>query len=96
MQLVARRAGDAGEDEARREEADEEAAQRHLTWCYAGRRDRIALAVFTELGFEAIDERGDDASPNDGRIVVRQRPVRRLQGEMDGDRFAAVPTWSPR
>ena len=86
VQLVARRAGDAGEDETRREESDEEAAQRHLTWCYAGRRrSDCSHRLTTQLGAEAIDERTDDASADNGRVVIRQRAVGCLQREVDGD-----------
>ena len=92
VQLVARRARDAGEDQSGREETDEEAAQRHLTWFYA--RHRRSDCSCRPSHAARRSKRSTSASTirraDDGGVVVGQRPVGRLQREMDGDRLAAL------
>src|SRR5436309_10073550 len=51
---------------------------------------RVGLSAATKLGVEALGERAHDGVAEPQRILLGQRAVRRLVGDREGDRLAAL------
>src|SRR3712207_1907035 len=56
---------------------------------YAPARRSDCATLRAELCAEALGESPHDSLPERGRVVVGQRPLRRLEGDPEGDRLLA-------